>query len=77
MGEVAPSVVSPDLVETNIVMLDVSQTSWTPADLVDAPAARGIRTYAAGPSGVRLVWHLDVDDAATDAATEVVVDLLR
>ena len=76
VGEVAPSVVSPDLVETNIVMLDLSVTRWTPAELVDATGARGIRTYAAGPTGVRLVWHLDVDDAATDAATEVLVDLL-
>ena len=76
VGAVAPSVVSPELVETNIVMLDLSQTSWTPAELVEATGARGIRTYAAGPRAVRLGWHLDVDDAATDAATEVLVDLL-
>ncbi|WP_235499071.1 threonine aldolase family protein [Knoellia sp. Soil729] len=76
VGAVAPSVVSPELVETNIVMLDLSRTSWTPAELVEATGARGIRTYAAGPRAVRLVWHLDVDDAATDAATEVLVDLL-
>ncbi|MEO7267782.1 MAG: GntG family PLP-dependent aldolase [Knoellia sp.] len=77
VAEVAPKVVSPDLVETNIVMLDLSSTRWAPAELVDAAGARGIRTYAAGPTGVRLVWHLDVDDAATDAATDVLVDLLR
>ena len=76
VGAVAPTVVSPELVETNIVMLDLSQTTWTPAELVEATAARGIRTYAAGPRAVRLVWHLDVDDAATDAATEVLVELL-
>ncbi|KGN33200.1 threonine aldolase [Knoellia sinensis KCTC 19936] len=76
VGAVAPSVVSPELVETNIVMLDVSETRWAPAELVDAAGARGIRAYAAGPRAVRLVWHLDVDDAATDAATEVFTDLL-
>lgn len=76
VGAVAPSVVAAEQVETNIVMLDLSSTRWAPAELVDAAAARGIRTYAAGPTGVRLVWHLDVDDAATDAATEVFVDLL-
>lgn len=77
VGAVAPSVVSPETVETNIVMLDLSETRWAPTELVEATGARGIRTYAAGPTGVRLVWHLDVDDAATDAATEVVTDLLR
>ena len=76
VGEVAPSVVTPDRVETNIVMLDLSGTSWTPAELVDAAGARGIRTYAAGPQGVRLVWHLDVDDTGTDAAAEIFTGLL-
>jgi threonine aldolase len=76
VGAVAPAVVTPEQVETNIVMLDLSGTSWAPAELVDAAGARGIRTYAAGPKGVRLVWHLDVDDVATDAAAEVFVDLL-
>ena len=76
VGAVAPTVVRPELVETNIVMLDLSETSWAPAELVAAAQARGIRTYAAGPRAVRLVWHLDVDDTATDAATEIVVDLL-
>lgn len=76
ISTVAPAVVTPELVETNIVMLDLSQTSWTPAEFVDATGARGIRTYAAGSNAVRLVWHLDVDDEATDAATEVLVDLL-
>ncbi|KGN38489.1 threonine aldolase [Knoellia subterranea KCTC 19937] len=76
VGEVAPWVVSPEAVETNIVMLDLGETRWAPAELVDAAAQRGIRVYAAGPRAVRLVWHLDVDDAATDAATEVFTNLL-
>lgn len=76
VGAVAPSVVDPALVETNIVMLDVSATRWSPAELVDAAQTRGIRTYAAGPQAVRLVWHLDVDDAATDAAIDVFTTLL-
>ncbi|MFC7492091.1 MULTISPECIES: threonine aldolase family protein [unclassified Knoellia] len=77
VGGVAPAVLDPASVETNIVMLDLSSTRWAPAELVDAAGAHGIRTYAAGRTGVRLVWHLDVDDAATDAATDVLVDLLR
>ena len=41
-------------------------------DLLDA----GVRTYAVGPGAVRLVWHLDVDDAATDLAIDVLTPLL-
>ncbi len=76
VGAVAPAVVDPSLVETNIVMLSLASTTWSPPALVEAAAARGIRTYAAGPAAVRLVWHLDVDDAATDAAIDVLTDLL-
>ena len=76
VGAVAPAVVDPALVETNIVMLDAADDP-----LVTCRARRGRgstrhRTYAAGPAAVRLVWHLDVDDAATDAAVEVFTDLL-
>ena len=28
----------------------------------------GVRAYAIAPTRVRLVWHLDVDDAGTDLA---------
>ncbi len=30
-----------------------------------------------GPGAVRLVWHLDVDDAGTDVAIDVLTGLLR
>lgn len=74
---VAPGSVDPARVQTNIVVLDVGVAGWTASAFVEAAAARSIRLYAVGPTTVRLVWHLDVDDAATDAATEVVGDLLR
>ncbi len=38
---------------------------------------QGVRTYAVGPGRVRLVWHLDVDDAGTDAAIDAATTLLR
>ena len=41
------------------------------------PSPHGVRTYAVGPGAVRLVWHLDVDDAGTDVAIDVVTGLLR
>ncbi len=76
VAAVAPGVVDPATVQTNILVLDVSVAGWAAADLVAAGQERGVRTYAVGAGLVRLVWHLDVDDAATDAATEVLTGLL-
>jgi threonine aldolase len=68
VADVAPGVVDPATVETNIVMLDVGSVGRRPADVVAALAERSVRTYASGAHRVRCVWHLDVDDAATDHA---------
>jgi threonine aldolase len=71
--EVAP-VVDPAAVETNIVILDlggrpdVTGRPGTAADVVRGFADHGVRAYAIAPTRVRLVWHLDVDDAGTDLA---------
>jgi threonine aldolase len=67
-ADAAPGVVDPDTVETNIVVLDVGAVGLAAADVVAALAEHGVRTYAMGPTRVRAVWHLDVDDAGTDAA---------
>lgn len=75
-AEAAPGCVDPDHVETNIVILDVSSTGWDAAALVAAALDRGVRGYAVGAAAVRLVWHLDVDDAATDHAIDVLTALL-
>jgi threonine aldolase len=69
-ADAAPGVVDPATVETNIVVLDVGAVGRTAADVVAGFAERGVRTYAVGPARVRAVWHLDVDDAGTDAAVE-------
>lgn len=75
-AEAAPGSVDPEHVETNIVILHVSSTGWAAADLVAAALDRGVRGYAVGAAAVRLVWHLDVDDAATDHAIDVLTGLL-
>ncbi|MDN5790821.1 MAG: beta-eliminating lyase-related protein [Micrococcales bacterium] len=77
LAEVAAGTVDLDAVETNIVMVDVVAAGWLPAGYVAAALDRGVRTYAAGPGRVRLVWHLDVDDEATDHAIDVLAELLR
>ena len=77
MAEAAPAPSTSRTVETNIVIVDVAAVGWTAAAFVDAALAAGVRTYAVGPGAVRLVWHLDVDDAGTDVAIDVLTALLR
>jgi threonine aldolase len=72
-----PGVVDPGAVQTNIVVLDVAAAGWEPPAFVDAAARRGIRLYAVSGTSVRLVWHLDVDDAGTDLAIRELVALLE
>jgi threonine aldolase len=71
-----PGSVDPQRVQTNIVVLDVAGAGWTPAAFVEEAAARGIRLYPVSTTAVRLVWHLDVDDAGTDLAIDELTDLL-
>ncbi len=77
LAEAAPGALDPTSVETNIVIADVSVAGWGAADLADAALAEGVRVYPLGPTRVRLVWHLDVDDAATALAVDVLTRLLR
>ena len=73
----APGCVDPQRVQTNIVVLDVSGAGWTPAGFVEEAGRRGIRLYPVSGTAVRLVWHLDVDDAGTDRAVAELVPLLE
>ena len=76
-AEAAPGVIDPAKVETNIVVLDVARAGWSAPAFVAALLEHGVRTYATGPGTVRLVWHLDVDDAGTDAAVTAATTVLR
>jgi len=76
MAEVDPTLVDPTLVETNIVILDVGAAGWAASDFVAAAGDRGVRMYATGARSVRLVWHLDVDDADTSHAVDAVTALV-
>jgi threonine aldolase len=76
LAGVVPTVCDPSQVETNIVMADVAAAGWEPRVLCEAALARGVRVYAVNATNVRMVWHLDVDDAGTDAAIDVLTDLL-
>ena len=71
-----PGVIDPAHVQTNIVIADVGQAGWAAVDFVSVAQQRGLRIFAVNKSAVRLVWHLDVDDADTVYAADLVSTLL-
>ncbi|MEP7035336.1 MAG: GntG family PLP-dependent aldolase [Actinomycetota bacterium] len=71
-----PGVLDLANVQTNIVILDVGQVGWLAAEFVAGAAEQGLRMYAVNQGSVRLVWHLDLDDADTTYAADVVNTLL-
>ena len=57
-------------VETNIVVFTLKDRAGVPA-LLSSLAEQGVRAIAFGPGMVRMVMHLDVDDAALDRVVHV------
>jgi threonine aldolase len=56
-------------VQSNIVRFDVAGLGHTTASFAEGMRARGVKVSGgAGPSGVRMVTHRHVDDAAIDRA---------
>ncbi len=60
--------VDPAEVETNIVVARLAPEAADPQQWVEALAERGIGVVRFGPRALRMVAHLDVDDAALAAA---------
>ena len=65
-----------DGVETNIVPIDLTGTAYDGPQLAAAAREQGVLLSVVGPWRVRLVTHLDVDDAGAARAAEVVGTLL-
>jgi threonine aldolase len=63
----------PGTTDTNIVVLTVGDA----ASVAAAAREQGVLVSALGPTFLRLVTHLDVDDAAVERAAEVLAPLLR
>ena len=71
LSAVVPSVIDPTTVQTNIVGLDLAELNMTAAELATRCKAEGLQIGALGPKYARLVTHLDLDDAGTAYAIEV------
>jgi threonine aldolase len=76
LAGVVPGLVDPATVETNIVPLDLTVTTSDSARLAAQCRADGVLVSAVAPRRVRLVTHLDVDDAGIARAIEVVARAL-
>ena len=67
-----------ETVQSNIVRFDVAGLGHTTATFQRALAEKGIRVSGGGaPSGVRMVVHRHIDDAAVDQALAAVSALPR
>jgi threonine aldolase len=76
VADAAPSVVDPELVETNLVPLDLAGAPLDGPQLAAAAREQGVLLSVLSPRRARLVTHLDVDDAGAARAGEVVARLL-
>lgn len=77
VAKVAPKVINPDHVETNIVALDLNSTSLTAAKLSEELKAEGILAGALGPKFLRLVTHMDLNDNQIAKVIEVLPKLIQ
>jgi threonine aldolase len=75
-AEAAPDVVDPSLVETNVVPLDLTKHALDSPAFAARARAAGLLLGVVGARRVRLVLHLDADDAAVDTAIGVLRGLL-
>jgi threonine aldolase len=67
-ADLAPHTVDPESVETNIVSLDHTKHPCDAPALAARARAAGLLMSVVGERRVRLVLHLDADDAAVDRA---------
>jgi threonine aldolase len=69
-----PTAVDPELVETNVVVINTDNTPAAP--IAAAAAERGVRISALGPYLIRVVTHLDVTVADCESAGQLLGKLL-
>ena len=74
---VAPTTIDPESVETNIVALDLRDLSVSAAELNASLKEAGILASALGPKFLRLVTHLDFDDAQLARVSSILPELLQ
>jgi threonine aldolase len=74
---VAPNVVDPKTVDTNIVGLDLTSLSIKASDLAAQLKENGILASALGPTYLRLVTHMDVTAEDIEKVNQILPELLQ
>ena len=67
-------VVDPAQIDTNIVFFDLADTDRTAESVAASVERRGVRIGAMGPTTLRAVTHLDVDEAGIEEAIEAAAE---
>ena len=77
ISAVAPKIIDPTTVETNIVGLDITSLKITASDLSAQLKEKGVLASALGPKYLRLVTHLDITDGDIETVNQVLPQLLQ
>ena len=77
ISAVAPKIIDPTTVETNIVGLDITSLKITASDLSAQLKEKGVLASALGPKYLRLVTHLDLTDGDIETVNQVLPELLQ
>ncbi len=67
----------PDVIETNIVLADVTETGLEPAKLVDLLEKAGVRVLDRDTSRIRLVTHRLIGDEEIERAAAIIADTVE
>jgi threonine aldolase len=71
------SLIDPATVDSNIIGVDLSHSGITAAELAARTRDAGLLIGALGKTYVRLVTHLDIDEAQTDEAIAILIKALK
>ena len=69
--------VRPEVIETNIVLVDVTGTGLMPSELIPLLDEAGVRVLERDSTRIRLVTHRLVGDAEIAQAAEIVADVVE
>ncbi len=75
LAKIDSTLVDPALVETNIVGLDLSSYAVTASEVAALAKEKGLWVSALGPKYLRLVTHLDFDDAQCEEAISILTHI--
>lgn len=77
IASVAPKVIDPATVDTNIVGLELDSLKISASELSSQLKEKGVLASALGPKYLRLVTHLDLTDGDVEEVNQILPQLLQ